>query len=154
MVKMLKEDSRDWNQQILSRLGMIEHKVDSLEQTTAFALRAEAAKHQVTVKQIFGRSTRKAQVYLAADGTRGVKEVAAHLHMQRQNITPELKKLQDEGLLEIVATSGGKDLWGKKQVDQSLRITQFLCKEFGLERNGLPSRAGSGKKGRRDRAKS
>ena len=136
----------DWNQQVLSRLGMIEHKVDSLEQTTAFALRAEAAKHQGTVKMIFGRSKRKAQVYLAADGTRGVQEVAARLRMKRQNITPELKKLQDEGLLEIIATSGGKDLWGKKPIDQSLRITHFLCDEFGLERNGRPRKVPGGKK--------
>jgi hypothetical protein len=147
-VKMAKKETLDWNQQVLSRLGVIEHKVDSLEQTTAFALRADADRHHETVKQIFRHSIRKAQVYLAADGTRGVKEVAAHLHMQRQNITPELKKLQDEGLLEIVATSGGKDLWGKKPVDQSLRITQFLCKEFGLERNGLRLRTGRAQKGR------
>ena len=146
---MPRKNPLDWNQQVLSRLGVIEHKVDSLEQTTAFALRAEAAKHQGTVKLIFGRSKRKAQVYLAADGTRGVQEVAAHLHMQRQNITPELKKLQDEGLLEIVATSGGKDLWGKKPIDQTLRITHFLCEEFGLERDGRPKRAkGAGGKRR------
>jgi hypothetical protein len=128
----------DRDQQILSRLARIEHKVDSLEQTTAFALRAEADKHFKSVKDIFGRSKRKAQVYLAVDGVRGVQELAHHLHMQRQNVGPELKSLADEGLLEIIDNQGGKDIWGKKPVDRTLRITKFLQKEFSLGSNGLP----------------
>jgi biotin operon repressor len=133
-----KKLSLDWNQQVLNRLGLIEHKVDSLEQTTAFALRAEADKHRATARLIFKRSKRRAQVYLAANGFRGVQEIAVHLKMQRQNITPELKTLQEEGLLEIVGSSGGRDLWGKKPIDRTLRITQFLCEEFSLERDGRP----------------
>jgi biotin operon repressor len=86
--------------------------------------------------EIFKRSKRRAQVYLAADGSRGVQEIAAHLNMQRQNITPELRVLKEQGLLEIVGASGGRDLWGKTPIDRTLRITQFVCEEFNLERNG------------------
>lgn len=128
----------DRDQQILSRLARIEHKVDSLEQTTAFALRAEADKHFKSVKAIFGSSKRKAQVYLAVDGAKGVQEVAHYLHMQRQNVGPELKSLADEGLLEIIDNQGGKDIWAKKPVDRTLRITKFLQQEFNLGSNGLP----------------
>ena len=127
----------DRDQQILSRLARIEHKVDSLEQTTAFALRAEADKHFKSVKDIFGRSKRKAQVYLAVDGAKGVQELADHLRMKRQNVGPELKSLADEGLLEIIDNQGGKDIWGKKPVDRTLRITKFLQQEFSLASNGL-----------------
>lgn len=38
-------------QQILSRLSKIEHKVESIDETNAFALRAEEAEHQKTVKK-------------------------------------------------------------------------------------------------------
>lgn len=148
---MPKDDALDWNQQVLNRLGLIEHKVNSLEQTTAFALRAEAEKHRATAKSIFKRSKRRAQVYLAANGTRGVQEIAAHLKMQRQNITPELRVLQDEGLLEIAANSGNRDLWGKKPIDRTLRITQFLCEEFALQRDGRPVNKGAREKGKRSR---
>lgn len=133
---MIKERSVDWNQQVLNRLGLIEHKVDSLEQTTAFALRAEASKHRASAMDIFKKSKRRAQVYLAADGNRGVQEIAEHLKMKRQNITPELRVLKDQGLLEIVGSSGGRDLWGKTPIDRTLRITQVVCEEFGLERDG------------------
>src|SRR6266699_7169552 len=118
---------QDRDQQILSRLARIEHKVDSLDQTTAFALRAESDKHTAEVKKIFKNSLRRAQVYLAADGSRGVEEIGKHLGMQRQNVGPELSFLGEEGLLEIVNTVGGRDIWAKKPVDRTLRISKYLC---------------------------
>lgn len=51
--------SDDRDQQILSRLAHIEHKVDSIDETNAFALRADADKHQGTVKKIFKRCKRR-----------------------------------------------------------------------------------------------
>jgi DNA-binding transcriptional ArsR family regulator len=126
----------DRDQQILSRLSKIEHKVDSIEQTNAFALRAEEEKHFGTVKKIFKDSKRKAQVYLAADGARGVQEIADYLGMKRQNVGAVLKTLADEGLLELGDSSGGRDVWSKKPLDKSLRITRFLMTEFGLNSNG------------------
>jgi DNA-binding transcriptional ArsR family regulator len=130
-------ETLDRDQQILDRLAKIEHKVDSIEQTNAFALRAEADKHFAEVKKIFKRSLRRAQVYLAANGIRSVHEIAAHLGMQRQNVGPDLRFLGEEGLLELVDSQGNRDIWAKKPVDRTLRITPFLCREFALEKNGL-----------------
>jgi hypothetical protein len=137
-----KEQALDRDQQILARLAKIEHKVDSIEQTNAFALRAEAGKHFAEVKKIFGNSLRRAQVYLAADGSRSVQELAKHLNMQRQNVGPELKHLGDEGLLELVDSQSNRDIWAKKPVDRTLRISPFLCREFRLQKNGLKERTG------------
>jgi DNA-binding transcriptional ArsR family regulator len=127
----------DRDQQILSRLAKIEHKVDSLDQTTAFALRADADRHFAEVKKIFRKSQRRAQIYLAVNGARGVQEIAEHLSMQRQNVGLELRALAEEGLLEIVDSQGGKDIWAKKPIDRTLRITKFLRKEFSLGPDGL-----------------
>jgi len=132
-----REQALDRDQQIFDRLAKIEHKVDSIEQTNAFALRAEADKHFAEVKKIFGRSLRRAQVYLAADGARSVQEIAQHLRMQRQNVGPDLKHLGEEGLLELVESHSNRDIWAKKPVDRTLRITPFLCKDFSLQKNGL-----------------
>jgi hypothetical protein len=57
--------TEDRDQQILRRLANIQHKIDSLEQTTAFALRADADKHVESVRKIFGKSKKRVQVYLA-----------------------------------------------------------------------------------------
>src|SRR5262245_37964649 len=100
---MKEQDStQDRDQQILSRLAKIQHKVDSLEQTTAFALRADSERHFASAKQIFKNSKRRAQIYLAADGQRSVQEIGAHLGMKRQNVGSDLKVLGEEGLLEII----------------------------------------------------
>jgi|ERR1700722_6242479 hypothetical protein len=135
------EVKTDRDQQILSRLARIEHRVDSIDQTNAFALRAEAGKHLEEVKKIFKHGKRRAQVYLAANGNRGVLEIASYLKMKRQNVGPDLRILGDEGLLEIVDTSGGRDIWGKKSIDRTLRITKYLQEEYGLQADGRPSKA-------------
>lgn len=137
----LRPDTLDRDQQILSRLAKIEHKVDSIEQTNAFALRAEADKHFAEVSKIFGKSLRRAQVYLAADGSFSVQEIAQHLGMQRQNVGTDLKHLGEEGLLELVDSHGNRDIWAKKPLDRTLRITPFLRKQFSLAGNGLKEKA-------------
>jgi DNA-binding transcriptional regulator LsrR (DeoR family) len=141
-----KAEALDRDRQILSRLSRIEHKVDSMDQTQAFALRADADKHFKSVQAIFKSGKRRAQIYLAADGVRGVQEIAEHLKMQRQNVGPELKKLAAEGMLEIVETNGGKDIWGKKPVDRTLRVSQFLQTEFSLRPDGLSAAANKAKR--------
>lgn len=133
-------------QQILSRLSQIEHKVESIDETNAFALRADESEHQKTVKNIFKRGKRMAQVYLAADGTRGVVEIAAHLGMKPPNVSPQLKALKYEGLLEVIDVPGRQDFWAKKTIDRTLRISQYLCKEYNLQING---RLGTERKKRR-----
>ena len=137
-----REQALDRDQQILDRLAKIEHKVDSIEQTNAFALRPEAERYFAEVKKIFRRSIRRAQVYLAADGIRSVQEIAKHLRMQRQNVGPDLKHLGNEGLLELVDSRSNRDIWAKKPVDRTLRITLFLCQEFNLQKNGLREKPG------------
>jgi biotin operon repressor len=132
------DESRDRDQQILGRLANIEHRVDSFDQTQAFALRKDAEQHLAEVKKIFRRSKRRAQVYLAADGMRSVQEIAGHLGMKRQNVGPDLQFLDGEGLLELIDSRGGRDIWAKKPLDQTVRISKFLCAEFGLRKNGLP----------------
>jgi DNA-binding transcriptional ArsR family regulator len=130
--------TEDRDQQILRRLTNIEHKVDSLEQTNAFALRADAEKHFESVKKIFKGSIRRAQVYLAANGRRGVGEIATLLGMQAPNVSTELAVLDKEGLLEPFERVGGKSYWRKTPIDRSFRISQFLMKEYGLKKDGSP----------------
>ena len=130
------DHKQDRDQQILSRLANIQHKVDSIEQTNAFALRADKEKHEQSLRDIFRNGKRKAQVYLAANGSRSVQEIADHIKMKRPNVSAHLKALSIEGILEIAYSSGGKDYWGKKPLDHTIRITRFLCDEFSLDSDG------------------
>jgi hypothetical protein len=132
-----REDTKkDRDQQILSRLASIQHKVDSIEQTNAFALRADKEKHENSLREIFKNGKRRAQVYLAANGTRSVQEIADLLKMKQPHVSRELKFLFLEGILEIASSSGGRDYWSKKPLDYTIRITRFLCNEFSLYEDG------------------
>lgn len=137
----------DATQQILSRLGEIEHKVDSLGQTHAFALRANRAEIVAVVTQIFRNAKRKAQVYLAVNGRRSVNEIADHLHMKRQNVGVILAALRDEDLLGSIP-QGGRDIWHKLPVDRTIGITKILTEQYGVDRDGCPVLSNNRKKQR------
>src|SRR5215207_10231549 len=122
--------SIDRDQQILRRLANIENKIDSLEQTNAFTVRADAHIHSKTVKEIFRKGLRRSQVYLAANGQRSVQEIADLLGMKIPNVSRELDILKIEGLLEIIERDGGKILYGKKPIDRTIGISKFLMKEY------------------------
>jgi DNA-binding transcriptional ArsR family regulator len=138
MAKKQISPTEDHDQQVLRRLSNIEHKMDSIEQTTAFALRADEKRHQNTVKKIFGNSNRRAQVYLAADARRGVQEIGDLLGLDQANVNRELRVLQEEGLVEVNEKEGGKTYWGKTPIDRTLRVSRFLMSMFSLNKDGLP----------------
>ena len=135
-----REKVEDRDQQILNRLAHIQHKVDSIDETNAFALRAEAKKHMETVQGIFKHGKRRAQVYLAADGTRGVVEIAKFLGMKQPNVSRDVKVLKEEGLLQLIEATGRRDIWAKKAIDHTLRISKYLCQEYTLKLDGRPDK--------------
>jgi hypothetical protein len=130
----------DAAQQILSRLNDIDHKVESLRHTQGFALRVDKERVFAEVKDVFKKSSRKAQVYLAANGNRSVNEIAAHLVMKRQNVGRELKALYDENLLDSFPV-GNVDIWRKTPLDKVVGITRFLMAEYALDADGKAGKA-------------
>ena len=137
MKKKEETSTEDRDQQILRRLTNIEHKIDSLEQTTAFSLRADEKRHFESVKTIFGERIKCVQVYLAANGNRSVNDIASLLIMKPSNVSRELGRLRQEGLIEIIEKEGGKVIYAKTPIDRTMRISQWLMKEHQLDRDGL-----------------
>lgn len=119
-----------------SRLGLIDHKVDSMGQTQAFALRMNRDEMEAVVKNIFKNAKRKAQVYLAANNRRSVNDIADHLGMQRQNVGTILAALREEDILGVYP-EGGRDIWYKLPVDKTIGITKLLMEQYDVDRDGL-----------------
>lgn len=122
-------------EEILRRLSNIEKKVESLDETTAFAMRSSRDEHRKTLDEVFGKSWRRAQVYLAANGRRSVNDIATLLGMKPPNVSIELAKLEKGGLLSVAST-GGSNYWGKKPIDDSLGISDYLMRKFSLNADG------------------
>jgi DNA-binding transcriptional ArsR family regulator len=135
-------------QQILSRLSQIQHKVDSIDETNAFTLRADPRHHE-TVKKIFKRGKRRAQIYLAADGSRSVQEIGHHLDMKMPNVSRELGILKKEGMIALTEAAGRQDFYTKKNIDSTLRITNYLCGEYDLREDGRPNASARKRKANR-----
>ena len=124
------------NEEILRRLSNIEHRVASIDETSAFAMRANRVAHPEQIAQIFRRSKRRAQIYIAANGKRTVNGIAEVLQMKQPHVSRELTYLEREGLL--VATSlGAENYWNKKPIDRTLGISDYLQEHFDLSADGV-----------------
>jgi Mn-dependent DtxR family transcriptional regulator len=68
-----------------------------------------------------------------------VVEIGQHLGVKTPNVSPDLRILKEEGLLEIIDASGRQDFWAKKTIDKSLRISKYLCEQYDLKPDGRPN---------------
>lgn len=135
---MVGDGSAEATTEILRRLSNIEKKVESLDETSAFAMRSNRAEHRKTLNEVFGKSKRRAQVYLTSNGQRSVNDIADLLDMQAPNVSIELTKLEKGGLL-AVTTDGSSSYWNKKPIDSSLGISDFIMDKFKLNPDGTPA---------------
>ena len=86
------------------------------------------------IMKFFGRSKRRAEVFLAVDGKRTVEDIAELLSMKGPNVSRELTKLKEEGMIEIKRiTKEGYYVYKKRRVDKILGISQKLRRKFNIE---------------------
>lgn len=86
------------------------------------------------IMEFFGRSKRRAEVYLAINGKRTVSDIVDLLVMKSPNVSIELSKLKEEGLIEIKEiTPDGTYIYRKRRVDKILGISKRLRKKFNIE---------------------
>lgn len=123
------------NEEILRRLARIEQRVQSLDESSAFAMRPQRKLYTDEIKAILGTGKRRAQLYLAADGTRTAGELATFLGLKAPNASKDLADLEKEGLLEVLF-EGSQRYYGKKPIDRTLRISAFVCAEYQLNADG------------------
>jgi DNA-binding transcriptional ArsR family regulator len=130
-------EGSDGTAEVLRRLSNIERKVESIDETNAFAMRSNREAHQQQIEGIFGKSRRRAQVYLAANGKRSVGDIASLLGMKQPNVSSDLTLLEKEGLLNVFS-SAGFNHWNKKPIDWALGVSELLMQKFKLDQNGTP----------------
>ena len=126
----------DHASEVLRRLIAIDHKADSMEDSLAWLVRADAPKLKDELIAAFGRSERRAQVYLALDGKRNVNAIAAHLEMRAPNVSTELQWLKRKRLLDTVAADDAGTLYRKKSFDAVVGLSDSLAVKFHLDAQG------------------
>lgn len=123
----------DHASEVLRRLIAIDHKADSMEDSLAWLVRANAPELKEELISEFGKSKRRAQVYLALDGIRNVNAIADHLDMKRQNVTRELGWLKGKRLVDVVDADAAGMVYAKKFFDAVVGLSESLAAKFHLE---------------------
>ncbi len=123
-------------EELFRRLENLESRVGAIEEHTVHNARLKPEDQQAFVHRVFGQSSRRAQVFLAANRKRSVNQIAAHLGMQQQNVSIELGRLQGEGLL-TVETAGSTSHWMATKVAATIGVVDILTKKFKLTKDGL-----------------
>lgn len=111
----------------------IRWRQESMDGSMDLLLKASKVAIMAEIDNFFGGSKRRAQIYLAVDGKRSVGEITQLLKMKMPNVSADLTKCADEGLIErIPASSKGGIVWKKKRIDKVLHISEHLRKKFNL----------------------
>ena len=110
----------------------IRWRQESMDSSMDLLLKANKEAIMGEIGAFFGSSKRRAEVYLAVDGKRTVKEIAKTLGMKSPNVSAELTGCFEEGLIERAPAPSGEVTWKKKRIDRVLRISAFLKRKFAL----------------------
>ena len=106
---------------------------ESMDSSMDLLLKANKEAILGEIEMFFSNARRRAEVFLAVDGQRTVEEIAKVLQMNSPNVSRDLTKCAEEGLIERIAQSGGGGfVWKKKRIDQVLHLSAFFRKKFGL----------------------
>jgi len=84
------------------------------------------------IMAFFGKSGRRAQVFLAVDGRRTVEDITQMLDMKKPNVSSQLARLMDEGLVEIKRITRRGRVYKKRRVDRILGISRKVRRKFEI----------------------
>jgi DNA-binding transcriptional ArsR family regulator len=106
---------------------------EAIDSSMELLLKANRDAILAEIMSFFGRSKRRAQIFLAVDGKRTVEDITKLLDLQKPNVSAGLTKLKNEGLIEIKKiTSEGYYIYKKRRVDRILGISKKLRQKFEL----------------------
>jgi len=80
------------------------------------------------------KAINRARIFLAVDGKSSVGKIADDLKLKLPNVSTEITKLKDMGLIEVKEVTKEGIIYKKRKVDTLLRISQKLIKDFELEK--------------------
>ena len=107
---------------------------EAIDSSMELLLKANRDAILVEIMGFFGRSKRRAQVFLAVDGKRTVADLTKLLALQKPNVSADLTRLKNEGLIEIKKiTSEGYYIYKKRRVDRILGVSKKLRQKFELD---------------------
>ena len=126
------DDGRD---HLLEKVAAVSRRMDSMEEIVGSLADAnDGLKTKMLGK--FGKSRRRAQVFLALDGIRDANAVAKLVRTQRQNVDVEIRTLWKSRLIDTAESNGRGVIYRKRSIDRFTGLSDDLMEIFNLDRDG------------------
>ncbi|MCP8309404.1 MAG: ArsR family transcriptional regulator [archaeon] len=111
---------------------------EAIDANVELITRAHSKELLPEIMEFFGNIPRKkkainrAKVFIAIDSKRTVSELASTLELSISQVSQEITKLKEMGLIEIKESSPKGLIYKKRKIDTILKISQKLIKDFGI----------------------
>jgi DNA-binding MarR family transcriptional regulator len=105
---------------------------EAIDSSMELLIKAHGEQIEKEIMEFFGGSKRRAEIYLECDGKNSVTTIANKLQMKQPNVSTEVTKLKEEGLIKIKKTTDEGYIYQKTKVDKILRISKKLKEKFGI----------------------
>lgn len=105
---------------------------EAIDSSMELLIKAHGEQIEKEIMEFFGRSKRRAEIYLECNGNSSVTAIANKLQMKLPNVSTELTKLKEEGLIKIKKMTDEGYIYQKSKVDKILRISKKLKEKFGI----------------------
>ncbi len=121
-------DSPERGDRIYQELRTVRDRVDEVLGVVSFIAQDPdlLKRHQVELRGFFGRSKRRAEVFLNLSPDLNVTQIATKLGMKRQNVSSEVKALERRGLVRRIETGGRGEVYVRQAILEQVRLTQHV----------------------------
>jgi DNA-binding transcriptional ArsR family regulator len=122
---------------------------EAIDSNIELITRAHSKEIMAEIMAFFGnvpgkkKAINRARIYIAIDGKRTVGMIAKDLELAIPQVSREITKLKEMGLIEVKEAVKEGIIYKKRKVDSLLGISRKLMKDFGLQKqNALTKRMG------------
>jgi len=105
---------------------------EAIDSSMELLIKAHGEQIEKEIMDFFGKSKRRVEIYLECNGNNSVTAIANKLQMKQPNVSAELTKLKEEGLIKIKKMTDEGYIYQKSKVDKILRISKKLKEKFAI----------------------
>ena len=106
---------------------------EAIDSSMELLIKAHRQQIEEEIMRFFGKSKRRAEIYLKCDGKNTVSDIANQLQMKIPNVSRELTKLKQEGLIKVKRITDKGYIYEKTKIDRILKISKKLKQKFNLQ---------------------
>jgi len=121
------------NDTIAQDIREIKWHQEAIDSSMELLIKAHREQIEEEIMKFFGKSKRRAEIYLKCDGKNTVSEIAKQLGIKIPNVSRELTKLKLEGLIKIKRITDEGYIYEKTRIDRILKISKKLRQKFNIQ---------------------